>query len=321
MAGSHLAEYLLKEEKQCQIYGAKRWRSSLANIAHLTDRLELIDADLLDPFAVINMINTVKPDFVFHLAAQSYVLDSWKNPRQTVSENIGKQLNLFEAIRYAKLDPIVQIACSSEQYGKVFPNELPITETNPFRPLSPYAVSKVGQDALGYQYFQSYGLKVIRTRAFNHEGPRRAEVFVSSDFAKQVAAIELGLKPPVLSVGNLEAKRDWSDVRDVVRAYWLSVVHCTPGEDYVIASGVSRSIRDLVDMLLSFTKVKIEIVVDEKRLRPSDVMVLCGDASKFKKATGWTPQYKFEQTMLDLLNYWRHQLKHQQAFATSAQSL
>jgi GDP-4-dehydro-6-deoxy-D-mannose reductase len=318
MAGSHLADYLVKDHKDCQVFGAKRWRSSLANIAHLGDQINLIDADLADPFACINLVDTVKPDYVFHLAAQSYVLDSWRNPSQTLSDNIGKQLNLFEAIRLAKLDPVVQIACSSEEYGKVYANELPITETNPFRPLSPYAVSKVAQDTMGYQYFQSYGLKVIRTRAFNHEGPRRGEVFVSSNFAKQIAEIEAGIRPPELSVGNLEAQRDWSDVRDVVRAYWLAVHHCIPGEDYVIASGVSRSIQELVDLLLSFTKVKIKIVVDEKRLRPSDVMVLRGDSSKFKKATGWTPEYTFEETILDLLNYWRDRLKNRQTQTVTA---
>ena len=164
------------------------------------------------------------------------------------------QLNLFEAVRFLKQDPVIQIAGSSEEYGKIYPDELPVTEVNPFRPMSPYAVSKVTQDLLAYQYFPSFGLKVIRTRAFNHEGPRRGEVFVTSNFAKQIAEIEVGLKPPVLSVGNLDSQRDWTDVRDIVRAYWLAVTYCTPGEDYVIASGVSRSVQQMLDFLLSLSK-------------------------------------------------------------------
>jgi GDP-4-dehydro-6-deoxy-D-mannose reductase len=203
----------------------------------------------------------------------------------------------------------VQVALTSEEYGKAAPEELPITEMNPLRPLSPYAVSKVGQDMLAYQYHQSYGLKVIRTRAFNHEGPRRGEAFVTSNFAKQIAEIEAGLKPPVLYVGNLSAKRDWSDVRDVVRAYWLSVQHCTPGEVYVIASGQARSVKEMLDYLLSLSKVKIEVKVDPARQRPSDVELLQGDPSKFKAATGWKPRFTFDETMADLLNYWREQVR------------
>jgi GDP-4-dehydro-6-deoxy-D-mannose reductase len=219
------------------------------------------------------------------------------------------QLNLFEAIRGAQLDPVIQIALSSEEYGLVFPEEAPISENNPFRPLSPYAVSKVAQDMLAFQYWQSYKLKTIRTRAFNHEGPRRGDVFVTSNFAKQIAEIEAGLKPPVLKVGNLEAKRDWSDVRDVARAYWLSVQHCKPGDDYVIASGIARSIKEMLDYLLSQTSCKIKVEVDPERLRPSDVELLQGDASKFSNITGWKPRYTFEETMRDLLDWWRLQLQ------------
>jgi GDP-4-dehydro-6-deoxy-D-mannose reductase len=308
MAGSHLADFLLKEEKDCEIFGVKRWRSPMANVETIKDQINLIDTDLADGTACLDLILTVKPDYIFHLAARSFVPDSWRSPYTTLRDNIGMQLNLFESVRRANQDPVIQIACSSEEFGKVLPNEVPINEGNPLRPLSPYGVSKVAQDLLGYQYFQSYGLKVIRTKAFNHEGPRRGEVFVSSNFAKQIAEIEAGLKPPVLHVGNLEAKRDWSDVRDVVHAYWLAVKHCTPGEDYVIASGVSRSIKEMVDLLLSFSTKKIEVKVDPSRLRPSDVLILQGDASKFKKATGWTPRYSFEDTMLDLLNYWRERI-------------
>lgn len=309
MAGSHLAEFLLKEKPDHKIYGTKRWRSSLANIAHIQDQLSLIDCNLSDATASMRLIESVSPDYIFHLAAHSFVPDSWKAPHVTLNENVLMQLNIFESIRHSGIDPIMQVALSSEEYGLVLPDELPINESNPFRPLSPYAVSKVTQDMLAYQYHQSYGLKVIRTRAFNHEGPRRGEVFVTSNFAKQIAEIEAGLKPPTLYVGNLKAKRDWSDVRDVARAYWLSTQHCIPGEDYVIASGQSRSIQEMLDYLLSQSMVKIAVKVDPQRQRPSDVEILQGDASKFKQATGWQANYTFEQTMTDLLNYWRMQIK------------
>lgn len=308
MVGSHLAEYLLQHQPQCEIYGTKRWRSNLINIEHIKDKINLIDCDLLDPYGCIETVNQVQPHFVFHLAAQSFVPDSWRNPHATLIGNISMQLNLFEAIRAANCSPVVQVALSSEEYGRVYQHELPISEKNALRPLSPYAVSKVTQDVLSYQYFESYGMKIVRTRAFNHEGPRRGEVFVTSNFAKQVAEIEAGLKPPVLHVGNLDAQRDWLDVRDVVRAYWMAVNMCTPGDDYVIASGVSRSIKQMLDFLLTLTEQKIDVQVDPTRLRPSDVVLLLGDASKFKEKTGWAPVYKFEQTMLDLLDYWRGRL-------------
>lgn len=309
MVGSHLADFLLKEDSGMEIFGVKRWRSSIANVTQIKDQINLIDCDLTDTCGVFETLKNVRPDYVFHLAAQSFVPDSWRNPQTTLCGNVEMQLNLFEAIRHHNLDPIVHLACSSEEYGRVYPDELPINEDNPLRPLSPYAVSKVTQDMMAYQYHQSYGLRTIRTRAFNHEGPRRGEVFVTSNFAKQIAEIEAGLKLPVLHVGNLNAQRDWTDVRDVVRAYWLAANRCQPGEVYVIASGVSHTIRELVEYMLSLTKVKIEISVDPNRLRPSDVEILQGDPTKFKKATGWTQEYSFEQTMKDLLDYWRDMVR------------
>ena len=187
----------------------------------------------------------------------------------------------------------------------VYENELPIRETNPLRPLSPYAVSKVGQDMLGYQYFMSFKLPVIRTRGFNHEGPRRGPVFVCSDFAKQIADIEKGRRPPVIRVGNLEARRDFTDVRDVVRGYWLALEKGQPGEVYNLCSGRAWTIRAMLDQLLGMTQVKVKVEQDPARMRPSDVPVLLGDAGKFKKATGWEPTIPFETTLRDLLEYWR----------------
>jgi GDP-4-dehydro-6-deoxy-D-mannose reductase len=308
MVGSHLAEYLLREHKQCEIFGLKRWRSNTVNIDAVKSQINLIDGDLMDPYGTMDLIKSVAPDYIFHLAAQSFVPYSWSNPHISLVGNVTMQLNLFEAVRLSGLAPVVQVALSSEEYGKVHPEELPIRENNPLRPLSPYAVSKVTQDMMAYQYFESYALKIIRTRAFNHEGPRRGEVFVTSSFAKQIAEIEAGLKPPVLYVGNLDAMRDWLDVRDVVRAYWMAANLCQPGDDYIIASGVSRSIRDMLNFLLSLTSRKIEVRTDPKRFRPSDVVLLRGDSSKFRKQTGWQPQISFEQMMSDLLDYWRQQL-------------
>lgn len=321
MVGSHLAEYLLAEQKDCEVYGVKRWRSSLDNIAAIKDKITTFDVDLMDLSGCITLVQSVKPDYIFHLAANSYVPDSWTNPHKVLHDNVGMQLNIFEAVRMAKLDPVIQIAGSSEEYGKVFPDEVPIKEANPFRPMSTYAVSKVTQDLLGYQYFQSYGMKVIRTRAFNHEGPRRGEFFVTSSFAKQVAEIEAGLKEPMLFVGNLDSRRDWTDVRDIVRAYWLAVNHCNPGEDYVIGSGVSRTVREMLDYLLTKTKVKIEVRVDPKRFRPSDVTALQGDSSKFRKLTGWEPKISFEQMMTDLLDYWRERLSTSRPQGATKQAL
>jgi GDP-4-dehydro-6-deoxy-D-mannose reductase len=307
-AGSHLAEFLLNEEPGVKVYGTYRWRSRTDNIEHLRDRIELLETDLRDYSSVHRALERSRPDLVFHLAAQSFVPSSWSAPSETLVTNITSQTNLFEAVRALALDPVIQIACSSEQYGLVHPDETPITENNPLRPLSPYAVSKVAQDFLGYQYFQSYGIKIIRTRGFNHTGPRRGQVFVTSNFCSQVAAIELGLQGPVIRVGNLDAIRDFTDVRDMVRAYWLAVNRAKPGEVYNIASGVGISIREMLDRVVALARVKVEVKVDPDRLRPSDVEILIGDSSKFRADTGWEPRIPFEQTLGDLLSYWRDTL-------------
>ena len=222
--------------------------------------------------------------------------------------NLVGSVNLFEATKQAGCDPVIQIACSSEEYGLVDREQLPITEETPLRPLSPYAVSKVAMDYLGYQYFKSYGMRIIRTRAFNHEGPRRGEAFVTSNFAKQVAEIEAGIRPPIIYVGNLSAERDYTDVRDIVRAYWAAVKYAEPGEVYNICSGKAYRISSLLDMLISMSSIKVTVEIDPNRLRPSDVPVLLGDCSKFRKATGWEPEIPFEKTMADLLDYWRERV-------------
>ena len=214
--GSHLAEYALS--KGAEVWGSIRWRSDTGNIAHIKDEIRLVECDLRDLTSVNQLISESKPDYIFHLAAQSFVLTSWHAPHETLTTNIIGQLNILEALRFGDKEAKLQIAGSSEEYGMVYENEVPIKETNPLRPLSPYGVSKVAQDLLAYQYAKSYGLKIVRTRAFNHSGPRRGDVFVESDFAKQIVQIEAGKKEPVISVGNLEAKRDFTDVRDTVKA-------------------------------------------------------------------------------------------------------
>lgn len=304
-AGSHLADFLLAEHPEVEVFGTFRWRSRRDNIEHLEGKVKLLETDLRDYASVHTALAAARPDAIFHLAAQSFVPTSWNAPTETLTSNVVGQTNLFEAVRALGLDPAIQIACSSEEYGLVLPHETPIKETNPLRPLSPYAVSKVAQDYLGYQYFQSYGIKAIRTRGFNHTGPRRGEVFVTSNFAKQVAEIEAGLNPPVMRVGNLDAVRDFTDVRDMVRAYWLATQRAKPGEVYNIATGSGITIRAMLDKLLALAKVEVKVETDPARLRPSDVEVLIGDSSKFRADTGWEPRIPFDTTLADLLDYWR----------------
>ncbi len=304
-AGSHLAEYLLADHPGVEVFGLYRWRSRMENIEHVRSKVKLLECDLRDYTSVHAALAASRPDYIFHLAAQSFVPSSWTAPNETLTTNISGQTNLFEAIRALGLDPVVQIACSSEQYGLVLPDEVPIKETNPLRPLSPYAVSKVTQDYLGYQYFMSYGLKAIRTRGFNHTGPRRGHVFVTSNFCSQVAAIELGLQEPVIRVGNLDAVRDFTDVRDMVRAYWLAVTKGRPGEVYNIATGRGIVIREMLDKIIGMAQVEVKVETDPARLRPSDVEILIGDSSKFRADTGWEPRIPFDQTLRDLLDHWR----------------
>ncbi len=310
-AGSHLADFLLLNTG-VQVYGICRWRSKLDNIEHIKDKINLLECDIRDASSVRKVIDQVRPDYIFHLAAQSYVYTSWHAPAETLSTNILGELNIFEAVRELKLSSRIQIAGSSEEYGLVKPDEIPIEEDTPLRPLSPYAVSKVAQDMLAYQYYQSYRMEIVRTRAFNHSGPRRGEVFVCSNFAKQIVEIEKGIKKPIIKVGNLDAVRDFTDVRDTVRGYWLALEEGKSGEVYNICSGKGWDISKVLSYLLKQTKVQITIEKDPSRLRPSDVPILIGDNSKFIAETGWYPQIAFEQTLLDLLKFWRERIKNEQ---------
>jgi len=308
--GSHLADYCLTKP-DVEVYGTIRWRSKRDNICHIEDKINLHECDIKDTVSVQNMLKKVKPHYIFHLAAQSFVPTSWHAPVETLSTNIIGEVNLFEAVRDLGLDPIIQVAGSSEEYGLAYENELPITEENPLRPLSPYAVSKIAQDFLGYQYYKSYGIRVIRTRAFNHTGPRRGEVFVVSTFAKQIAEIEAKIKEPVIKVGNLKSKRDFTDVRDIVKAYWLAVENCEPGEVYNISSGKAVSIEEILNRLIKMSEVEIRVAKDPERMRPSDVEVLIGDSTKFRELTKWKPEIPLQKTLEDTLNYWRKKVKRQ----------
>ncbi len=305
--GSHLADYLVARA-DVEVYGTHRWRSRMENIEHLRGRIRLVECELRDAGAVHRMLAAVRPDRVFHLAAQSSVPTSWLAPVETVAGNVTCQLNLFEAVRDLGLSTQFQIAGSSEEYGLVHKDEIPIREDNPLRPLSPYGVSKVAQDLLAYQYWMSYRLHTVRTRGFNHTGPRRGEVFVSSNLARQVAEIEKGVREPVVWVGNLEAMRDFTDVRDMVRAYWLALEHGAPGEVYNLCSGRGYTVRNVLEILLALAQTKVEIREDSARLRPSDVEILLGDCTRFRQVTGWQPTIPFDVTLKDLLDYWRQRV-------------
>lgn len=308
--GSHLAEYCLLKPNVV-LYGtvlSHHLGDELKRVEHIKDRINLMECNLTNRVAVARVLDKARPDKIFHLAAQTFVPTSWKSPEDTLSNNIMAELNIFEVLRELKLDPIIHIPGSSEEYGLVYEDEIPIKETNPLRPLSPYGVSKIGQSMLAFQYHQSYGLKTVITRAFNHTGPRRGKQFVNSWFAYQIARIEAGLQKPIIKVGNLNAYRDFSDVRDVVKAYWLAMEKCKFGEPYNIGSGKAYQIKEALDIVLSFSKTKIKVKKDPQLMRPSDVPILQCDATKFRKATGWNPEIKFRDTLKDLLNYWRNEL-------------
>ncbi len=312
--GSHLADYILAEFPNIQILGLVRWWEPKENIKHILDKIKLCYGDLTDMPSLETILREEKPEVIFHLAAQSYVDFSFLAPITTLETNVIGTANLLETIKKLKLssgyDPIVQIASSSECYGQVKENEVPIKENNPFRPASPYAVSKVAEDMLSFQYWLSWGVKTIRTRMFTHTGKRRGEVFVESNFAKQIAAIEAGLQEPVVKVGNLNSVRTFLDIKDAIRAYWLLIDKCTPGEVYNVGGVETMTVGEMLNKLLKFSTVKnISVEVDPARLRPSDVTLQIPCIDKFVEATGWKPEIKFEKTLEDILNYWRDYYK------------
>lgn len=325
MVGSHLCDFLL-ENTDWDIYGVCRWRSPLENVEHLLDRVNKKDrvffeyADLNDQVSLITVIQNVKPDYIFHLAAQSYPLTSFTAPVDTLNTNVLGTCRLLESVRLTmgqdkEFRPVIHICASSEVFGKIPPERKPETgihEECPFHPASPYAISKVGTDLLGRYYAEAYGMTVMTTRMFTHTGPRRGDVFHESTFAKQIAMIEEGIIEPEVKVGNLKSLRTYADVRDAVRAYYMLVtVHPIPGEYYNIGGVYTCEVGDTLHTLISLSTAKdrIKVVEDPERLRPIDADLQIPDCRKFKEHTGWEPQISYEQTMEDLLNYWRERVK------------
>lgn len=332
MVGSHLTDFLL-ENTNWEIYGVCRWRSPLDNVSHLLeranekDRLYFEYADLNDQISLMAVVNTVRPDYVFHLAAQSYPLTSFTAPIDTLNTNILGTCRLLEAIRIAmKADstykPVIHVCASSEVFGKIPAEKKPeggIHEECPFHPASPYAVSKVGTDLLGRYYAEAYGMTVMTTRMFTHTGPRRGDVFHESTFAKQIAMIEAGKIEPKIKVGNLKSLRTYADVRDAVRAYYMLVtVNPIAGEYYNIGGSYTCQVGDTLNTLISYStrRDEIQIVTDPERLRPIDADLQVPDCRKFKEHTKWEPEISFEKTMHDLLDYWRARVKQGEMFLT-----
>lgn len=321
MVGSHLADFLLANT-DWKIYGFCRWQDNLENIEHLSsqinskERIELIYGNLNDLASLYRCIEKTRPDYVFHLAAQSYPQTSFIAPIETLQTNIVGTANLLEALRENRglmgyEDPIIHICASSEVFGRVPKEKLPINEECSFHPASPYAISKVGTDLLGRYYAEAYSMKIMTTRMFTHTGPRRGDVFAESTFAKQIAMIEAGLQEPIIKVGNLDSMRTWADVRDAVRAYYMLVtVNPVAGEYYNIGGTYSCTVRNMLDYLINMSLVdNIKIEIDPDRLRPIDADLQIPDATKFTKHTGWKPEISFDKTMRDLLNYWRGRVK------------
>jgi GDP-mannose 4,6-dehydratase len=323
MVGSHLADYLI-ENTDWEIYGLCRWRSPLSNISHLIprinakDRIHLLYGDLRDSLSLDQVVRDARPDFVFHLAAQSYPKTSFDAPIETFDTNIEGTERLLAALRRHAPDAVIHVCASSEVFGRVPKEKLPIDEECTFHPASPYAISKVGTDLIGRYYGEAYDMKVMTTRMFTHTGPRRGDVFAESTFAKQIALIEHNLIPPVVKTGNLDSLRTWADVRDAVRAYYMLVtMNPVPGEYYNIGGDHVASVREMLDTLLSFSKVKgISVETDPERLRPIDADLQIPNTTKFKRHTGWEPVILFEKTMADLLDYWRDRVAREGNFLT-----
>ncbi len=308
---SHLADYLLKKGEE--VYGTYRWTEDLSRIDKIKDKIKMIPADLLDLSSFIRAIADNYPDYIFHLAAQSYVPDSFTNPIITVETNTVGTVNLLEAVRLIKeyinkdYNPVIHVCSSSEFYGRVEEDEIPITEKHPMRPGNQYAIGKVGADAAGYFYYKYYGMKVVRTRMFTHTGYGRTMLSAECNFAKQIALIEKGKQEPIIKHGNLNSVRTWADVRDAVKAYHILVRQGKPGEVYNIGGNTVKTIGEALDYLISLSpmKEKIKKETDQNLVRKIDVNLQVVDISKFQKETGWSPEIPFEETMAEVLRYWR----------------
>lgn len=328
MVGSHLIDFLF-EKTNWDIYGICRWRSPIDNVEHLLEHVNRRDriffeyADLNDQVSLITVMDRVKPDYIFHLAAQSYPLTSFTAPIDTLNTNILGTCRLLEAVKLTKsCNPVIHVCASSEVFGKIPADRKPeagIDEECSFHPASPYAISKVGTDLLGRYYAEAFGMKVMTTRMFTHTGPRRGDVFHESTFAKQIAMIEKGLIPPVVKVGNLDSLRTYADVRDAVKAYYMLVtINPIAGEYYNIGGTYTCKVGETLNTLISMSikKDEIRVEIDAERLRPIDADLQIPNCHKFKAHTGWEPEISFEKTMMDLLDYWRDRINLGERFLT-----
>ena len=307
-AGSHLAEFLLN--KGYKVYGTFYDKSTFSNLNGFIDRIILYQCDFRNYDILKKIIGKVKPDEIYHLVAISFVPTSLNDPKLTFDTNLYGTLNLYQAIIDLKMNPMILFVGSADEYGLVNENDLPIKEECPLRPINPYSVSKASADYLSYFYFKSYDLNIVRVRPFNHIGPRQSPEFVCSNFAKQIVEIEKGMKEPVIMVGNLEAKRDFTDVRNMVKAYWLVIQKGEAGEVYNICSERAIQIKELLNNLLELSSKKIEVMKDPQRMRPSDNPVLQGDCSKFRRRSGWKPKIPLDKTLKDILECWREILNY-----------
>lgn len=307
--GSYLAEYIAGCHPEVEVNGISRWHSTStsSNLDAVKEQVRVHECDLMDFSAVLGVLRRVKPDAVFHIASHANVRASFINPLAVLDNNIMGTANLLEAIRAADIDPVVQICSTSEVYGQVSKEEVPIKEDQPLRPSSPYAVSKVAQDLLGLTYFRSYGMKIVRTRMFAYVNPRRADLFATS-FARQVALIEAGKQEKLLH-GNLDSVRTLIDVRDAVESYWIASQKCLPGEAYNIGGTFVISVGDFLDLLKSKSKAEIVCETDPSLVRPADVTLQIPCVEKFMNATGWKPRYRPEDSVDMLLEYWRRKIK------------
>jgi GDP-4-dehydro-6-deoxy-D-mannose reductase len=313
-AGGHLAQILL--DRGDEVLGVARDVGQ--GLDHLSQKLTPVIADLNNPEVIEALLQDLKPDAIYHLAGQAFVPTSWTDPWATIENNVRPQLNILQAMVQQKSKARLLVVASNQVYGKVTPDELPVKEETPFRPDNPYGVSKVAQDLLAFQYHLSHGLDVLRVRAFNHIGSRQSPYFVAASFAKQIAEIEVGLREPTLYVGNLDARRDFTDVRDVMRAYMLLVDYGEPGEAYNVGTGQAHSIQYLLEVLLRYSRTHIDVQQDQTRLRPSDIPVIYADNSKLRQRTGWKPIYEFEDSLRNVLDYWREEIKNKQQVASGS---
>jgi len=305
--GSYLAEYILQHHPEVEVHGVARWHSTGRYRDVFGGKVVIHECDLLDFGAVLSALERSRPDGIFHLAAHANVRASFETPGVVLQNNILGTSNLFEAVRRLRLDPLIQLCSTSEVYGQVDPKDVPIREEAPLRPVSPYAVSKTAQDLLGWSYFASYGMRIIRTRMFTYLNPRRTDLFATA-FARQIAWIEHGLQQELVH-GNLDSVRTFIDVRDAMRAYWDALLRCGPGEVYNIGGTTTMTVGDCLRRLMALSRVPIPTRLDPALIRPKDVTLQIPCVDRFVQATGWKPEISFEESLTHLLEHWRQEAR------------